>query len=176
MVETLKALVPQLLSLNLNLIASLQKATLFTNDVGAYFILIFLNIFYPKCFLLFSYLFKRITQCLYQFIKHNFLVYPCYSIIIIFILQSICKIRFNSMIQTISTIGTTGENPPPLFDLKLVYSYLVEVADSESDLGLHGKPLVSEIFAFYHLLEQHEVDQDVVVMYTFVTIFLFKFF
>ena len=50
--------------------------------------------------------------------------------------------------------GTTGENPPPpLFDLKLVYSYVVEVADSESDLGLHGNPLVFEIFAFYHLLE-----------------------
>ena len=45
------------------------------------------------------------------------------------------------------------EKIPPLFDLKLVYSYVVEVADSESDLGLHGKPLVSEIFAFYHLLE-----------------------
>ena len=45
------------------------------------------------------------------------------------------------------------KSPPPLFDLKLVYSYVVEVADSESDLGFHGKPLVSEIFAFYHLLE-----------------------
>ena len=41
----------------------------------------------------------------------------------------------------------------PLFDLKLVYSYVIEVADSESDFGLHGKALVSEIFAFYHLLE-----------------------
>ena len=30
-----------------------------------------------------------------------------------------------------------------------MYSYVIEVAD----LGLHGKPLVSEIFAFYHLLE-----------------------
>ena len=44
-------------------------------------------------------------------------------------------------------------NPPPLFDLKLVYSYVIEVTDSESDLGLHGKALVPEIFAFYHLLE-----------------------
>ena len=34
-----------------------------------------------------------------------------------------------------------------------MYSYVIEVADSESDLGLHGKPLVSEIFAFYHLLK-----------------------
>ena len=40
---------------------------------------------------------------------------------------------------------------PPLFDLKIVYSNVIEVA--ESDLGLHGKALVSEIFAFYHLLE-----------------------
>ena len=26
-------------------------------------------------------------------------------------------------------------NPSPLFDLKIVYSYVIEVADSESDLG-----------------------------------------
>ena len=44
-------------------------------------------------------------------------------------------------------------NPPPLCDLKIVYSYVIEVADSESVLGLHGRALVSEIFAFYHLLE-----------------------
>ena len=29
----------------------------------------------------------------------------------------------------------------------------IEVADSESDLGLHGKALVSEILLFYHFLE-----------------------
>ena len=53
-----------------------------------------------------------------------------------------------------SNFGTTLQNrPPPAFRPKIVYSYVVEVADSESDLGLHGKPLVSEIFAFYHLLE-----------------------
>ena len=47
-----------------------------------------------------------------------------------------------------------GENPlppPPLFDLKLVYSYVIEVADSESDFGLFSTALVSEIIAFYHL-------------------------
>ena len=46
--------------------------------------------------------------------------------------------------------------PPPLFDLKIVYSYVIEVADSESGLGLRGNALVSErswAFAFYHLLE-----------------------
>ena len=49
-------------------------------------------------------------------------------------------------------IGTTGENPPPpLFDLKIVYSYVIEVADSESDLGLHDKPLVSEILIFLRI-------------------------
>ena len=49
--------------------------------------------------------------------------------------------------------GTGLQPPPPLFDLKIVYSYVIEVADSESDLGLHGKALVSEIFALYHFLE-----------------------
>ena len=39
-------------------------------------------------------------------------------------------------------------NPPPLFDLKIVYYYVIEVADSESDLGLHGKALVLEIHVF----------------------------
>ena len=34
-----------------------------------------------------------------------------------------------------------------------MYSYVIEVADSEYNIGLHDKPLVSEIFAFYHLLE-----------------------
>ena len=47
----------------------------------------------------------------------------------------------------------TGRENPPLFDLKIVYSYVVEVSDSEYDLGLHGRALVSEIFAFYHLLK-----------------------
>ena len=68
---------------------------------------------------------------------------------------------------------------PPLFDLKIVYSYVLEVADSESDLGLHGRALVSEIFAFYHFLEYARGrHQDVVVMYeyTLVTIFQFKLF
>ena len=32
-----------------------------------------------------------------------------------------------------------------------MYSYVIEVADSDSDLGYHAKALVSEIFAFYHL-------------------------
>ena len=34
-----------------------------------------------------------------------------------------------------------------------MYSYVIEVADSESYLGLHGQSQISEIFAFYHLLE-----------------------
>ena len=43
--------------------------------------------------------------------------------------------------------------PPPLFRLKLVYSYVIEVADSEYQLHFNHKPLVSKIFAFYHLLK-----------------------
>ena len=55
-----------------------------------------------------------------------------------------------------------------LFDVKIVYSYVIEVADSKSDLGLCNRGLVSEIFAFYHFQENlHFVDQDVMVMYTF---------
>ena len=34
-----------------------------------------------------------------------------------------------------------------------MYSYVIEVADFDSDLGLQGKALVSEILAFYHPLE-----------------------
>ena len=43
--------------------------------------------------------------------------------------------------------------PPPLFDLKIGYSYVIEVADSEYQLLFRRRPLVSEIFAFYHLLK-----------------------
>ena len=65
-------------------------------------------------------------------------------------------------------MGTTKENPPafstkiraflqfpaeksfPLSDLdKIKVIDKLEVADSESDFGLHGKALVSEICAFY---------------------------
>ena len=42
---------------------------------------------------------------------------------------------------------------PPLFELKLIYSNVIEVANSESDLGFFSTALVSEILAFYHLLE-----------------------
>ena len=49
-------------------------------------------------------------------------------------------------------LGTALENPhTPLFDLKLVYSYVIEVADSESDLGLHGKALDSAIMVFLRI-------------------------
>ena len=50
-------------------------------------------------------------------------------------------------------LGTTGEPPSPAFRPKISVFLRNEIADSEFDLGLHGKPLVSEIFAFYHLLE-----------------------
>ena len=41
--------------------------------------------------------------------------------------------------------------PTHAFRLKIVYSYVIEVADSKSVLGLFSTALVSEIFAFYHL-------------------------
>ena len=34
-----------------------------------------------------------------------------------------------------------------------MYSYVIEVADTESDLGLHDKSLISEMFVFYYFLE-----------------------
>ena len=34
-----------------------------------------------------------------------------------------------------------------------MYSYVIEVADSEFHLDLHCRALVSEIFEFYHLLK-----------------------
>ena len=37
---------------------------------------------------------------------------------------------------------------PTISDLKIVYSYVFETADSESDLSLHSSALISEIFAF----------------------------
>ena len=39
----------------------------------------------------------------------------------------------------------------PLFDMKILDSYVIEVADSESDFGFYNKDLVSEIFALYRL-------------------------
>ena len=34
-----------------------------------------------------------------------------------------------------------------------MYSYVIDIADSESGLGWHNKAIVSEIFAFDNLLE-----------------------
>ena len=53
----------------------------------------------------------------------------------------------------VSFIGIGLLTPPPLFDLKIkiVYSYVIEVADSESDLGLHCRALVSEILLFLRI-------------------------
>ena len=42
---------------------------------------------------------------------------------------------------------------PQLFELEIVYSYVIEVANSESDLSLQSNAQVSEIFGFYHLLK-----------------------
>ena len=34
----------------------------------------------------------------------------------------------------------------PFFDIKIVYYYVIEFSDSESNLGLHDKSLVSKIY------------------------------
>ena len=49
-------------------------------------------------------------------------------------------------------IGTTLQ-PTPFFVLKIVYFYVIKVADFEFSFCLHCMAIVSEIFAFYHLLE-----------------------
>ena len=41
--------------------------------------------------------------------------------------------------------------PPPFFDQKLVYSYVIELADFESDLGFFSTALVSEIMVFLRI-------------------------
>ena len=46
-----------------------------------------------------------------------------------------------SIENSINFIGT-GLQPPPAFRPKLVYSYVIEVADSESDGGLFSTALV----------------------------------
>ena len=42
-----------------------------------------------------------------------------------------------------------------LQEYQLVYSYVIEVADSESDFGLHKKALVSEILLFIRIKVTH---------------------
>ena len=45
-------------------------------------------------------------------------------------------------------MGAALQNYSSLFDLKIVYSYVIEVADSESAVGLHVTAPVSEILVF----------------------------
>ena len=52
-----------------------------------------------------------------------------------------------SSLPSYQRLGTPLQ-PPPLFRLKLVYSYVIEVADSEYQLRFDRRPLVSEIFIF----------------------------
>ena len=46
--------------------------------------------------------------------------------------------------------AVSGRKYFPLSD-RTVYSYVIEVADSESDFGLHNKALVSEILLFIRI-------------------------
>ena len=45
----------------------------------------------------------------------------------------------------------TGLQYPRFFDLKLMYSYVIEIAESEYNLGLHGKALLSKILLFLQI-------------------------
>ena len=54
------------------------------------------------------------------------------------------------LIQLLAFLQFPAEKSFPLSDLdKIKVIDKLEVADSESDFDLHGKALVSEIFAFY---------------------------
>ena len=59
-------------------------------------------------------------------------------------LEAISRFLFN--LSSIIKILNTGL-------LKLVYSYVIEVVDSESTFGLYSTALVSEIIAFYNRQE-----------------------
>ena len=50
-----------------------------------------------------------------------------------------------------TVLGISIQTPSPAFDLKIVYSHVIEVADCEFQLCFHCTAMVSEIFAFYHL-------------------------
>ena len=88
---------------------------------------------------------------------------------VISILNFILPYQYKNSVFTRIKLVALLYKIPSLFDLKIVLSYVIEVADSESDVGLHDKSLVSKIFAFYHLLEMHYV----VIMYTLVTLEIF---
>ena len=45
------------------------------------------------------------------------------------------------------------ETPQQIFDLKIVYSYVIEIAGFQISLGLYNWNLVAEILVFYHLQE-----------------------
>ena len=64
-----------------------------------------------------------------------------------------CGVKLNCKAISISELETGQQNPPPLCRLKLVYSYVIEVADSKYQLHLHHKGLVLKIFVFFHLIE-----------------------
>ena len=46
-----------------------------------------------------------------------------------------------------------------------MYSYVIEVADFESERIFCDYAILTELFAFYHLQENALVDQDIVVIY-----------
>ena len=50
--------------------------------------------------------------------------------------------------------------------MKILYSYVIEVADSESDFGFTIKIKFRRYLHYTNFRKMHFVDQDVVAMYT----------
>ena len=71
------------------------------------------------------------------------------SLIIKSVKQIYCNLNF---INNDDKQNKTALIYPP-FRPKIGYSYVIEVADSEYPLLFHRRPLVLEIFAFYHRLK-----------------------
>ena len=57
---------------------------------------------------------------------------------------------------------------PTLLDLKFMYFYVIEVADSKSYLGLFSTGLLVWRYLHFTIWNIREFDQDVVVMYILV--------
>ena len=66
-----------------------------------------------------------------------------------YLLKLLCVYSIRNSVSLMETMVLPYKTPPPpLSRLKLVYSYVIEVADSEYQLLFHRRPLVSEIFIF----------------------------
>ena len=57
----------------------------------------------------------------------------------------------NTITKLIPFVNSQYFSTPLLVDLKVGYCYVIEVADSKSDLGLHSKTLISKILLFLRI-------------------------